>query len=303
MKKIKYEDIEKILGFELDDDVKKRITNYDLKYRTLTNDERDSYILNYVDVLTNDITKSGEHRINEWENGWEENLKLYQLENNIDNLIPKYHGKNKIVRWMGDVIMPLTDNFDYKIHICFVDAILRHYTQNAKNIFELGCGPAYHLVRMKNYNKNLNLYGTDWAKSSQKIINQINKSLNLNINPINLDFFNPDYGIDVPSDSVFYTVASFEQIGENFEKIVDFIINKKPELCIHMEPIDELLDSNNLVDFLSIKYFRKRNYLKGYLPYLESLEKQNKIKIIKKQRIFSGSHFIEGHSLIVWKPI
>jgi hypothetical protein len=156
---------------------------------------------------------------------------------------------------------------------------------------------------MKNYNKNLNLYGTDWAKSSQKIINQINKSLNLNINPINLDFFNPDYGIDVPSDSVFYTVASFEQIGENFEKIVNFIINKKPELCIHMEPIDELLDGNNLVDFLSIKYFRKRNYLKGYLPYLESLEKQNKIKIIKKQRIFSGSHFIEGHSLIVWKPI
>jgi hypothetical protein len=70
-----------------------------------------------------------------------------------------------------------------------------------------------------------------------------------------------------------------------------------------MEPIDELLDKDILVDNLSIKYFRKRNYLNGFLPYLESLEEKNKIKILKKQRIFSGSYFIEGHSLIVWKPL
>jgi len=39
------------------------------------------------------------------------------------------------------------------------------------------------------------------------------------------------------------------------------------------------------------------------LPHLEKLEKDGKIKIIKKQRIYSGSYFIEGHSLIVWKPL
>ena len=83
--------------------------------------------------------------------------------------------------------------------------------------------------------------------------------------------------------------------------MVDFLLIKKPELCIHLEPIDELLDNDKLMDSLSIKYFRKRNYLSKFLPYLESLEKDGKIEIIKKQRTYSGSYFIEGHSLIVWR--
>lgn len=63
----------------------------------------------------------------------------------------------------------------------------------------------------------------------------------------------------------------------------------------------KLLDENNLIDNLTIKYFRKRNYLNGFLSFLEKLEKNNIIEIVKKQRIYSGSYFIEGHSLIVWK--
>jgi hypothetical protein len=70
-----------------------------------------------------------------------------------------------------------------------------------------------------------------------------------------------------------------------------------------MEPIAELLDETKLIDNLSIKYFRKRNYLHEYLTHLEWLESIGKIKIIDKRRIYSGSYFIEGHSLVVWKPI
>jgi hypothetical protein len=303
MKKINYKNIEKVLGFKLDKELKSTIDNFDLKYRKLNKKEFEKYLNHCVNVLTSDITISGKHRINEWESGWGENLASFGKSKNIQDLIPKYHSKNRIVRWNGDVVMPLTENFDYKIHICFVDAILRYYTKGLSNVFELGCGPAYHLIRLKQFNQNLNVIGTDWTKSSQKIIDTINDVLSLDIKGINLDFFNPDYNIEIPSNSGFYTVASFEQIGSEFEKIVDFILVKKPEICIHMEPIDELLNEDNLIDNLSIKYFRKRNYLDGFLPYLEKLEKQGKIKIIKKQRIFSGSYFIEGHSLIIWKPI
>jgi hypothetical protein len=196
--------------------------------------------------------------------------------------------------------MPLVDNFDYKIHICLVDAVLQHYLQNVENIFEFGCGPAYHLIRLNEFNKNVKLNGCDWTISSQNIINEINSLLDLNINGINFNFFKPDYNIDIPKNSGIYTIAALEQIGENFKEFVDFLLFKNPEICIHMEPIDELLD-NNLIDTLSKKYFRKRNYLKGFLPYLEKLETENKIEIITKQRTYSGSYFIEGHSLIVWK--
>ena len=156
---------------------------------------------------------------------------------------------------------------------------------------------------MHEFNNQLNLNGTDWAVSSQKIIGEINKELGTNINGINLNFFKPDYSIDIPENSGIYTIASLEQIGENYVELVDFILEKKPSICVHMETIDELLDDNVLMDSLSIKYFRKRNYLNGYLPYLEQLESQGKIKILNKQRIYSGSYFVEGHSLIVWKPL
>ena len=74
-------------------------------------------------------------------------------------------------------------------------------------------------------------------------------------------------------------------------------------MCIHIEPIEELLDKNILLDYLSIKYFEKRNYLSGFLSGLKKLEKQNKIKILKADRNNIGSLFIEGYSIIVWQPI
>ena len=301
MNKITYLDFEEILGFKINDKVKQMISDFDLSYRKLNKNERDNYILHVIDVLTSDITKAGEHRINEWENGWSENLNSFKQTKKIENLIPKYHGKNRIVRWKGDIVMPLTENFDYKIHICFVDAILQNYLTNVKNIFEFGCGPAYHLIRLNDYDKSIKLNGTDWTVSSQNIINEVNNILNLKIGAHNLNFFSPDYNIDLPENTGIYTVAALEQVGENFEEFISFLMDKKPSICVHMEPIDELLDGNNLIDNLSIRYFRKRNYLNKFLPYLENLEKQGKIEIIKKQRIFSGSYFIEGHSLIVWK--
>ena len=49
----------------------------------------------------------------------------------------------------------------------------------------------------------------------------------------------------------------------------------------------ELLDSTKLLDKLCIKYSEKRNYLKGYLPYLEQLESEGKIEIILKKRLYA----------------
>lgn len=301
MNKITYLDFEEILGFKINEKVKDMITSFNLTYREVTKDERDSYILNVINVLTSDIPKSGKHRINEWENGWSENLEEFKKTKRIEDLIPRYHGKNRIVRWRGDVIMPITENFDYKIHICFVDAILQNYLSSVDTVFEFGCGPAYHLIRMNNYNGSIKLNGTDWAVSSQNIIKEINRVLELEIGGYNLNFFNPNYNIEIPENTGIYTVAALEQVGDNFHEFISFLMDKKPSICVHMEPIDELLDDENLIDSLSVKYFRKRNYLNKFLPYLEQLEKDGKIEILKKQRIFSGSYFIEGHSLIVWK--
>jgi hypothetical protein len=303
MNKITSDDFKKILDFEIEPEMCLKIDEAELIYRDLSNDERDEYILNYVDVLTKEITKSGNHRITEWESGWNENLVNFIESNNEDDLVPKYHGKNRIVRWLGEPVLPLVDNFDYKIHTLFVDCILKKYLGEFENVFEFGCGPAFHLLRLRKYFPEKILYGLDWTEASQNIITKINEKFESGILGKNFNFFNPDYNIDIPKNSAIYTIAALEQVGTEHEKFIKFILDKNPDVCIHMEPIGELLDSEKLMDNLCIRYFKKRNYLEGFLTKLEELEDEGKIQIIKKQRILNGSYFIEGHSLVIWRPI
>lgn len=302
--KINHNHLENILGFKIDSYNSKRIDDYDLTYENLNPEQKEKYFIHVLDVLTSDIIVSGKHRIDDWEKGWGENLELFKSTKNIESLIPKYHGKNRYVRWMGDVVNPVTESFDYKIHICYIDSIIDHYLKNnICSVYEFGCGPGYHLLRLRERRPDLNLHGLDWANASQNVISEINRNLNSNIVPYNFNFFEPDYSIKLKENSMIYSVAALEQVGSNFNLFIDYLLKNKPSLCVHLEPIDELLDKNKFIDQLSIKYFRKRNYLHGYLPYLEKLANEKVIEIIDKRRIYSGSYFIEGHSLVVWRPL
>ena len=81
------------------------------------------------------------------------------------------------------------------------------------------------------------------------------------------------------------------------------MLHNKPALVIHLEPIPELLDKKKILDNLSIRFMKKRNYLKNYLVALKSLEKSKRIKIIKIRKSYFGSLYINGYSLIVWKVL
>jgi len=304
MKKITVKDIEEIVGFTISNNCKKMIEEFDLTYRELTKKERDDVILNIVNTLNDDIEYVGKHRLEKWEKGWYENLELLKQNKNINTLVPKYFNKYDIARWKGDFIKCETDFFDYKLHIILVDAVLHKYIGTYySNLYEFGCGPAYHLLRFRQFNSEINLIGLDWATSSQDIIKEINiLDSNNKIIGYNFDYFNPDYNINIDENSAIFTCASLEQIGENFKEFVDYLIAKKPKMCIHFEPSSELLNKNILIDKLSILYFNKRKYLKGYLTYLKQLEQEGKIEIINSQRLYGGSYFIEGYPVIIWKP-
>ena len=86
-------------------------------------------------------------------------------------------------------------------------------------------------------------------------------------------------------------------------KVLDYFVSSKPGLCIHFEPIHEVLDPDNLLDYLTMQYFNKRNYLKNYLTSLQKLEREGKIRILDVRRLYYGSKFIEGHTVIIWKPV
>jgi hypothetical protein len=118
----------------------------------------------------------------------------------------------------------------------------------------------------------------------------------------NFNYFKPDRQFKLNGNSAVYTVASLEQIGSNHDQFISYLLEQKPALVVNIEPIEELLQSNDRIDQLSVDYFKKRNYLKGYLTALRNLEAAGKVSIIDAQRTFIGSLFIEGYSVVVWAP-
>ena len=71
---------------------------------------------------------------------------------------------------------------------------------------------------------------------------------------------------------------------------------------MHLEPIEELLPDTEPLANISRQYFKKRNYLSGYLSQLMELEKSQSIEIFSAERSGFGSFFIEGYSVIIWRP-
>ncbi len=299
------EDFEQALQAPLSPALREQLRQADLRFAEITPEERDRYILEVVEVLAGQgHSAAGEKRLPEWESGWGQNLTEFLQTSRVESLIPKYHGKHRLLHWRQRMIRPLTPKFDYLIHCVLVDWAVETFLAQSPAICEFGCGPVYHLVRARRFNPSALLVGLDWAKPSQEIVAALQSTgVEKNIRGHRFDFYNPDPALTLPANSGLLTVAALEQVGDRFGPFLDFVLQQKPAICVHLEPVDELMDPGHLLDRLSVLYCRRRNYLKGYLTRLRELEKQGRIRILRQQRTYTGSFFIEGHSLIVWQPL
>lgn len=303
---ISVQDFEIAFGEKLSPYVTEQIRKYSFQYSDFSPEENEKLQIKIVETLLNpNLLQSGEHRLGQWEMGWRENLELF-LRNpqNIELIIPKYFNKYGAVRWCGKFIRPVSEKFEFYMLAIVLDWLFDKYLRDFDAIYEFGCGTGHNLLRARQVNPNAILWGMDWATASQQIISLLAENkIDHNIQANHFDYFYPDDSFHIKSNSVVYTVASLEQVGPRWEKFIEYLLRKKPKLCIHVEPIAELLDSNKLIDYLSIEYFKKRNYLEGFLSGLLLFEKQGKVHIHRSQRTNIGSLFIEGYSVVVWSPV
>lgn len=297
--------IENLWGTKLSPFVKKRIEEYGFEYQDVTPEERDSILKKIIATLLDPfLVFSGKHRLVQWEKGWGQNLTDLTDKKGEKSMIPRYFGKYPVVRIDQKWIKPVSADFEYNMLGLILDWLFDKHIRTAANVYEFGCGTGHNLTRLRTINKDANLWGLDWATSSQKIIAKYAKENgDTKLFAHRFDYFAPDKKFKLAKDSVIYTVASLEQIGDKHDKFISYLLKEKPALCVHIEPIAELLDENVLIDYLSIEYFKKRKYLNGFLDRLRELEKQGKVKIHNAQRSRIGSFFIEGYSVIVWSPV
>lgn len=258
--------------------------------KRLTKKEEEAVIIKIIETLLDpSVPFSGKHRRKQWEKGWAENLK-------DGNYIPKYFGKYNIQRIDGNFVKVDSKLFEYSELHNLVRRLSKKYFRGKNSVYEFGCGTGHNQPFVFFGSPWSEYHGLDWAKSSQMILSK------QCLNNYNFDFFKPSK-LKLKPNSGVLTVAALEQTGINYKKFVFYLLKNKPAVVVHIEPISELLNPKKLIDFLSIKYIEKRKYLSGYLTYLRELEKDGKIKILKARRSGLGSLFIDGYSIVVWKPI
>lgn len=280
------------------------IADHDFRYRVLDIAERDAVILNVLHRTdARQFSVTGPDQVARWERGWGENLADFLNSGNVDALIPKYIRPNMPVRLSGNFIETADSSFELNWYAAFRSWMIGAYLTDARNVFEFGCGSGHNIPVLAGRLPGARIVGLDWARPSVEIVENLRTKLGLNVAGHHFNFFEPDHSIDVPADSVFLTVGALEQTGTRFRPFLDFTMAKRPKLVVNVEPVPELLDQHNIVDYTSIRCLAERGFMHGYLPALLEMAERGEVEIIKVHRAGLGSLMLESYAQIVWRPL
>ena len=302
--KLNYKDFEELWGISLTPLAIQEIQQMDFEYESLSVAEENAQLAQIrEEILQNKFVKAGQSREASWEKGWDENLQSYIQSKDIDDLIPKYFGKSSINRFRQHLVRALSQNFDLNMLRALQARLFTEYLSAQKSVYEFGCGTGHNLLFLRKINSDCDLFGLDWANSSQETLSLLGQNLIVEkIYGKNFDYFSPDFDFKLMPSSAVFTVASLEQIGNRHGPFINYLMENKPSIVVHIEPFRDLLDDQNPVDLSSIEYMKQRNYIDGYCEAIFELQRNNKAQIHRFERSFIGSKYVDGYTILVWSP-
>ncbi|MDP3661508.1 MAG: class I SAM-dependent methyltransferase [bacterium] len=283
------------------------IARGDFRYRRLDKNERDAAILKILKQLDtyDNVKKSiagGDGR-KRWMREWKSVFEAFVAGGyDTERLVPPYF-RPQIVRLDGDFAMPASPRFSINAYTVLRRWIIETYFKKAHAIYEFGCGTGFNVAEIARLCSDAEVHGLDWTPYSARIIQAFSHQFGHRAHGYVFDMLRPDKKFHLSPSAAVLTVGAMEQLNTRFEPFLRYIIRQKPALVVHIEPIVELADTNELFDFLAVSFNERRRYLTGFLPRLRALEKSGKIKIIKTQNTGIGSLYHDSYSLIVWKPV
>lgn len=227
---------------------------------------------------------------NQWNDAWHDVAKC----DSPKYFKPRFTIEDQgIYRYKQKYIKSPDLNLEKKFHDELLKNIQQKYLTDINCVVEFGCGTGHNLQKIRGRSPKIKVFGSDWADSSQKILEA------QNIPSWNFDMTLCDGGFEFPTEILrqehicFLTVGSMEQLGERWHKFMEFMRDFKPKKSIHIEPIIELYDDSNPIDSLAIKYHKKRNYLHGFFDFISS---QKELKFY--ERTCFGNTYNEGFTVL-----
>lgn len=295
-------DFEELFGGSLSPPAREVVRSSDFTYRGLSRDEKELVVAKYLSFLGSEKKQSGPDYQSVWEEGWKENLDEFLVTASEDALIPRFVKENQPVRFQGDIVMPADSRFESNFVCVLRDYFFRAYFADTESIVEFGCGTGTNLVHLSRILPGARLIGSDWATSSIELVDHVSRSRDLQLEGVFLDMFAPEgAGAEKCSqaDGAF-TMGAMEQLGQDYQPFLDYLLNSKVRRVIHFETVYELYELGNMWDLFARAYLEKRNWLRGYFEALTDLETRGTIKILYQGKTF-GSFFHDGYTVTVWE--
>lgn len=282
-----------------------KLNNFDLSYEELNDlDQQREIIKQLIRNKEDKVVVGTDERSSVWENGWSENLCDLQRSKSIESLMPKYFRRGQPFRLFQKFIHSDNYKLDYEFGRVLKSCLFEYYFKPFDNVYEFGCGTGFNLVEIAEMFPDKQLFGLDFTKASGEILKILNNDLGYNLTGSRFDFFKPDKTFHIKQNSAVYTAAALEQVGTRWDAFLEYLLSEHPALVLHLEPIEELYDTDDSVlDYLAMDFNKKRGYLSGYYTKLKELDAEGKIHIIDARRTFFGNWNDESYSLIVWKPL
>jgi len=277
----------------------------DFRYRALEPDERDAVILEVLRRLeADDLTEVGAHRHGLWSEVWREQFDRFVAGDcRIEGLDPAFVGARRTVRLDGDYVEAASGRCELDYYAVVRQWLFRRWLGGCPAALEFGSGSAFNLVALARLYPKMEICGLDWAEAAVGLAGLLGERHGLRVSGRRFDFFQPDPGLTPPAGWAALTFCALEQIGAGFGPFLEFLLERRPAICVHMEPVLEFYDPDRLVDALALRYHTRRKYLSGFLPRLRALEATGRLEILDARRLRFGSLFHEGFSVIVWRPI
>lgn len=260
--------------------------------------DRDAVILGVLKKIKGNFREPGVKHV--WETGWGEILERIRAEGFSPALLkPQYMNGDEVIRYNGEYrYADASHDMDAAIR----KSVIALHLKGEERIVELGCGTGLNQLLLAEICPEAELVAADWAKASQEIVREISAHLKRVIKPVNFNMFTLDGWDELGAEgAAVLTVHALEQLGDDWGLLLTAL--RKAKICVHLEPIVENYNEENLFDFLAAEYHRARGYLTGWLPAIRELEKQGKAEILRSDRIRFGNRYHEAYSILVWKPV
>jgi hypothetical protein len=289
---------------QLPKEFKQYFTILDTEYRDADKNDLENYISSFIEQVSKPTaTRTVEENIAIFEQGWSEHKALLEESGiSLETFIPKYYNSTRLHRGPGGkVYVSKHGGFPVKFQILYIRYITLSYLRQFNSVHEFGSGSGLNLFVIASTVPGKNITGYEWTKAGVDIANLIGDKTGWPVNGRHFDMFTPPPPLFNLEKSAVLTCGSIEQLGDNYNAFLDFVLESKPGIVIHLEPDGFPENLSSVYDRLSKFYIKLRGYSQRFSTRLKELENTKEIEILFSRFIPWMSNFYDVKCTI-WKP-